>query len=74
MLFGIKSLHNLYSIYEVTTLQDITTYQEAKAEFAEVLVLPLIYVINTYMKITNFPDVWKIGIISTKIITTLLKL
>ena len=69
-----KSLHNLYSIYEVTTLQDITTYQEAKAEFAEVLVLPLVYVFNTYMKITNFPDVWKIGIISTKIITTLLKL
>ena len=72
MLFGMKSLHNLYSIYKVTTLQDITTYQEAKAEFAEVL--PLIYVINTYMKITNFPDVWKIGIISTEIITTLLKL
>ena len=69
-----KTLHNLYSIYKVTTLQDIRTYQEAKAEFAEVLVLPLIYVINTSMKITNFPDVWKIGIISTKIITTLLKL
>lgn len=34
-----KSLHNLYSIYKVTTLQDITTYQEAKAEFAEVLPL-----------------------------------